>query len=131
MRTPAILTCVPAALMAAGLPTKATAASSAPSETRKLRATAEQMLGLSEQMVRAGKTVEAEQILQLLARDPNPDVRSEARYRHAILLEARGEVRDAAVLLRRALEESAPARAPRSGAATDATDPRARRASAA
>lgn len=72
----------------------------------RMQATASQMLTLSEQLIAAGKTAQAEQLLQLLAHDPDQDVRSEARYREALLLEARGEVREAAVLLRRVLDDN-------------------------
>ena len=75
-------------------------------ELRRLTATAEQMLGLAEQLIREGKIAQAEQILALLARDPSPDIRSEARYRQALLLEARGEERLAATLLRRILDDN-------------------------
>lgn len=86
-----------------GIP--ATASSLSPPAARTLRASAGQMLVLSEDMIRAGKTAEAEQILDLLSNDPNADVRNEARFRRANLHEARGDDRSAAVLLRRILDD--------------------------
>jgi hypothetical protein len=74
-------------------------------ETRTIRASAGQMLALAEQMLRLGKRSEAETILDLLSQDPNPDVRNEARYRRSKLLKAEGQDRDAALLLRRILDD--------------------------
>lgn len=102
MRHAGIVHGIATLLAAAG---SAQAAARQPAEGRRLQATAEQMLGLSEQMIRAGKIAEAEQVLDLLARDPNPDIRNEARYRQAMLFEAKGEDREAAVLLRRILDD--------------------------
>jgi tetratricopeptide (TPR) repeat protein len=90
-----------------------TAASEATAALTRLQATAADMLVIVERMITAGKTGQAEQILQLLAQDPDQNVRSEARYQEALLLEARGELREAAVLLRRVLDDkpsAAPAR---------------------
>lgn len=44
-------------------------------------------------------------MLALLAQDPDPDVRNEARYRESLLLEAKGRDREAAVLLRRIIDD--------------------------
>lgn len=63
------------------------------------------MLKLAEEMSRRGKNNNAEVILGLLAGDPDPDIRNEARYRQALLLEANGRNREAALLLRRVLDE--------------------------
>src|SRR5690348_7273978 len=70
-----------------------------------IRATAGQMLSLADEMARYGRSGEAENILELLARDPDRDIRNEARYRRAKLLRARANYRDAALLLRRVLDE--------------------------
>ena len=76
-----------------------------PEGARTIRATAGQMLNLAEEMVRRRKSHDAETILDLLASDPDPNVRSEARFRHARLLVSGGETSKAAVLLRRILDE--------------------------
>lgn len=83
----------------------ATASILTPSQAHTLRASAGQMLDLAEQMIRAGKTSQAEQILELLCNDASADVRNEARFSRAALLEARGDDRSAAVLLRRILDD--------------------------
>jgi len=63
------------------------------------------MLELSEQLLRRGRTRDAETILDLLARDADSSVRNEARFRHAKLLLKLKRPRQAAVLLRRLLDE--------------------------
>ena len=80
-----------------------TAVAAAPPSTVQL--TAAQLLGLIDRLIQSGRHEEARPILFLLAEDPNPDVRNEARYRQALLLEARGQDRDAAVLFRRILDD--------------------------
>ena len=74
-------------------------------EARTIRVTAGQMLNLAEEMIRRGENDQAESILDLLARDPDSDVRNEARSRHARLLLSLGESRKSAALLRRVLDE--------------------------
>ena len=64
-----------------------------------------QMLTLAEEMAGRGKTGDAETVLDLLARDPDPDVRNEARFRHARLLLGLKRHREAALLLRQLLDE--------------------------
>jgi len=83
----------------------ATPAFGATSGPVTIRATAGQMLSLADEMARHGKTDEAENIFEILARDPDSDIRNEARYRRARLLRARSNYRDAALLLRRILDE--------------------------
>ena len=78
---------------------------------RSVQASAGDMFRLAEQLVRAGKSSDAEALLSLLARDPDADVRSEARFRHAKILQAKGMTVRAAVLLREVLDEK-PAAAP-------------------
>jgi len=76
-------------------------------------ATAADLFGVADAFVQKGMPARAEPILALLGRDPNPDVRNEARFRQAALLEKGGRDRDAAVLLRRILDDkpdAAPAR---------------------
>jgi len=85
----------------------------APTEMRTVTATAGQMLDLAEQMIQRGKRSDAERVLELLSRDPDPNVRNEARYRRALMLKASGQVQSAALLLRRILDDkpdSAPVR---------------------
>jgi len=74
-------------------------------EPRTVRATAGQMLGLADEMQRHGRERDAEAILEALAGDPDPNIRNEARFRHALLLEAKGRNREAALLLRRVVDE--------------------------
>jgi hypothetical protein len=70
-----------------------------------IRATAGQILSLADEMARHGKNDEAENILEVLSKDPDQDIRNEARYRRAKLLRARANYREAALLLRRILDE--------------------------
>lgn len=73
--------------------------------TRKAVATPLQMLDLAEQFTRRGSFKEAQTILSLLSHDPNPDIRNEARFRLARLLQAQGKASSAAVLLRQIIDE--------------------------
>jgi len=101
----AIFLSIAAGLYALNCSADADATLAAP-QPRSIKANAQQMLALAERLIREGKMAEAESILQLLTRDPNAAMRNEARYRQAVLFEARGESRGAAVLLRRVLDES-------------------------
>lgn len=83
-----------------------------------VRATAGQMLGLADKLIRNGRQEDAAPILSLLAEDPSPDIRNEARYRQSLLLEAKGSNREAAVLLRRIVDEKPDAAAARLKLAT-------------
>jgi hypothetical protein len=76
------------------------------------------MLNLAEEMVRRGDKQGAEALLDLLARDPDANVRNEARFRRALMLEASGRNEGAAVLLRRILDEKPDASAVRLKLAT-------------
>lgn len=82
------------------------------------KATAADLFGLAEELVRRGTPERAEPILALLARDPSVNVRNEARFRQSLLLEAKGRNRDAAVLLRQILDEKQDAPAARLKLAT-------------
>lgn len=64
-----------------------------------------QMFDLAERARAAGRARDAETLLQALAEDPDPEIRAEARFRLAGLLEARGRRAEAATLLRRILDE--------------------------
>ena len=78
-----------------------------------VRASASDMLALAEEFRKKGDAASAQRILNLLTRDPNVDVRNEARYRLALIREEEGRYRDAAVLLRRILDEKPDASAVR------------------
>jgi tetratricopeptide (TPR) repeat protein len=70
-----------------------------------LRLNAAQTLRLAVEAEKAGRTKIAEQSYFALARDPNPDVRAEARFRHGQILAQAGKLVQAAELLRRLLDE--------------------------
>jgi len=88
------------------------------SRSASIRATAAQMFELAAQLEKRGDSNQASAILTLLANDPNPDVRNEARYRQALLMEADGRDQDAAVLLRQVLDAKPDASATRLKLAT-------------
>ena len=104
--------------MAAGILAAGLALATPATETRTIQATAGQMLTLAEQMLRRGERGKAETILDLLARDPDPNIRNEARFQRALLLERSGRNEAAAVLLRRILDEKPDATAVRFKLAT-------------
>ena len=81
------------------------AANPAQAEARTVKATAAQMFHLAEQLVRSGKPSDADKVLELLSRDPDPQVRNEARFRRARMFKARGQLQPAALLLRRILDD--------------------------
>ena len=95
----------------------ASGATATPS-TRKVIATPGQMIKLAEEMIRRGKSHDAETILDLLTHDPDSNIRNEARFRQALMLEAGGRNEAAAVLLRRILDEKPDATAVRFKLAT-------------
>lgn len=92
-----------AALTLAVPATAADPAASPP--TRTIQATAGDLLVLADQFIKRGRRDQAGRILALISRDPNADVRSEARYRQAVLLETEGHRIAAAMLLRRILDD--------------------------
>lgn len=97
----------------------AVAASASPTEpSTSVKATAADLFGMVERLIIAGQAAQAEPILDLLARDPNPEVRSEALFRQAQLLDAGGRHQAAAVMLRRILDENPKAAAVRLKLAT-------------
>jgi len=81
------------------------AAGGAAAATSRMQATASQIQILADRLIQSGQDGKAEQLLELLASDPNSGVRAEARFRWAALLESRGKDREAAVLLRRVLDD--------------------------
>ena len=60
---------------------------------------------LADQAIQSGKYADAEAIYDALAKDPDIELRSEARYRHAVMLVGRKRFKQAAVLLRALLDE--------------------------
>lgn len=93
-----------AATAAAGaLPPVTVARDSQASALQSLSAS--QMLSLADELLRRGSVGKCMQILDLLSRDPNPDVRNEARFRQAKILAAAHQQSRAAVLLRRILDD--------------------------
>ena len=71
-----------------------------------VRATAAQLFELAAQMEMRGDFDKASSIFTVMESDPDPDIRNEARYRHALLLGRSGQHRDAAILLRRVVDDS-------------------------
>ncbi len=60
---------------------------------------------VAEQAQAKGRTQDAETLYDALARDPDPEVRAEARFRHGMLLAGLKRYRAAAVLFRAILDE--------------------------
>jgi hypothetical protein len=94
------------------------AAAGGHSESRKVAVAAADLLRVAEDFVRRGAPGRAKAILVLLSDDPDPRVRSEARFRRALLLEKEGGLVGAAVLLRQVLDQSPEAAAVRLRLAT-------------
>lgn len=92
-------------LAAASLIASALAEARPSARPMAMRATAADLLSLADDLNRRGQSFAADQLLELLSQDPNSDVRNEARYRRSRLMKASGRERDAAVLLRRILDE--------------------------
>ena len=86
--------------------------------TVSVRATASQLFELAARLEKRGDSRSSVAVLGLLEKDPNPDVRNEARYRHAVMMEAEGRDQDAAILLRKVLDEKPDAAAARLKLAT-------------
>lgn len=76
-----------------------------PRSERRVELTAEQMFALAEEAGRRGDLAAAEAVYRALAEDPSIDLRSEARFRLAMMAVSRGRFADAAILLRRILDE--------------------------
>jgi outer membrane protein len=66
---------------------------------------AAQLFAAAEKAEASGASADAESIYRALAKDPNPDIRHEARFRHAQLLERQQRYKDAALLMREILDE--------------------------
>ncbi len=100
------------------LPAAAATAAARPAESRKVAVSAAGLLRLAEDFTHRGSSAEATNILILLSNDPDPDIRNEARYRRALLLEKEGGLGGAAVLLRQVLDQKPEAAAVRLKLAT-------------
>lgn len=85
----------------------------APGSTRTVRATGFDLLRLADRMAAQGDNAQSERIYTLLANDPDPDLRNEARFRLAKLRLSAGETQAAALLLREILDEKPSAAAAR------------------
>jgi hypothetical protein len=92
----------------AGSPDRAPSA-----QSRTARLSAGNMFRLAEAAAAKGDTRMASSVYAALETDPNADVRAEARFRAAKLLMKQNRNRDAAVLLRRLLDEKPDAHAAR------------------
>jgi len=101
--------------MASAILAAIAAASAAPSppgavrltapHARSVRLSSAQMLALAEQLLARGSREQAAEMLDLLARDPNSDIRNEARFRRSKLLAEQGQTSAAALLLRAIIDE--------------------------
>jgi outer membrane protein len=67
--------------------------------------TAAQVFEIAAKAQAAGDLSSAETVYLTLAKDPNPDIRAEARFRHGQLLETQHRYKDAALLYRAILDE--------------------------
>lgn len=85
----------------------------APGATRTVRATAADLFRLADRMAAQGNAAQSERIYTLLANDPDPDLRNEARFRLAKLRQSAGQTQSAALLLRQILDEKPNAAAAR------------------
>ncbi|HXG80371.1 MAG TPA: surface lipoprotein assembly modifier [Sphingomicrobium sp.] len=83
-----------------------------------LRLTTSQLFSLAALAQQRGDVATAQSAYRALADNPDPDIRNEARYRHALLLRSAGANKDAAVLLRRIVDDRPDAGAARLQLAT-------------
>jgi len=100
-------------VLAAALIAAPAAATSPQAGRTSAAASPAEMFGLAERLVDRGRYDEAKRILRLLESNPNRDVQNEARFRRATLLIKEKRPGDAAVLLRRIVDDrpdAAPAR---------------------
>ena len=81
--------------------------------TQTVSASAAELFVIAEIALQRGHRNQAGQLFEVLSHDPNPDVRNEARFRQALLMEQDGQDRQAAVLLRRVMDDKPDAVAPR------------------
>jgi tetratricopeptide (TPR) repeat protein len=112
------------AALALALAAASTAASAtemaavSPSNHRSIATNASTMFQLADSLTKSGQSEQAAKLFDLLARDPDAEIRSEALFRQAQLLEADGKDRAAAVMLRRILDQNPKASAVRLRLAT-------------
>ena len=97
----ALLLAAPSPLGAAASP----AAASPVQPTRTVRLTPAEMFRLAEVATTKGDMVTVRAVYAALEKNPDPDIRSEARFRHAKQLIEEKHNSDAAVLLRRILDD--------------------------
>ena len=91
----------------------AAAAFTPPASSQTIEASAADLFIIADRLAKRGDSEQAERLLVLLSHDPDRGVRNEARYRHSLLLESRGGITGAAVLLRAILDEKPDASAVR------------------
>ncbi len=101
-----------AAVMPAGTPSVAIQRSVA-SAPRTFRLSASEMFKVAEQMLVDGSRGEAAAVLDFLARNPDSDIRNEARFRRSKMFDADGMTTRAALLLRQIVDERPDAAAAR------------------
>ncbi len=103
--------CLSLGLLAASAPLCAAGQRSAAGQRQEVTAT--QLFQLAEQLAAQGRLGEAERLLNLLAVNHDHQVRNEAHYRLALLLNSLGRNQEAAILLRRVVDsrpDAVPAR---------------------
>ena len=93
-----IITAVAIAFMVVG-----PAAVAAP-ESQQIQASPAQLMDLADRLVRSNQSAGAKAIFAVLGRNPNADIRNEARFREAKLLVTEGQTSQAAILLRQILD---------------------------
>lgn len=74
------------------------------SGARTFQLSARQVMAVAEEAVKRGDLTTAEAAYRALSRDPNRDVRTEALFRHGLLLAETGQLQEAAALLRQAVD---------------------------
>lgn len=83
-----------------GISAPLSAADDRPAIDQRREVTAAELFQLSDQLAAQGQLDDAERLLKLLAVNRDPQVRNEAHYRHARLLNSLGRNQEAALLLR-------------------------------
>ena len=84
----------------------APATGAGPAAEVTVRATAQHLLSIGQQLEAGGRLDRAREVYAALTHDPNGEVRAEARFRMARLLAREGRTIDAAVVLRRVVGEN-------------------------
>ena len=82
-------------------------------ETRQIKLDASSLLTLGSELELRGSQIDAEQVYRTLAKDPDTNVRAEARFRLAKLLATGGQKAEAARLLKQIVDEHPEAARPR------------------